>query len=80
MSSGSQDVRLAIKPSRDDRELSECVADKSLPWLVLAAAQDERALTNALNPKYTTPPPPGAGAAGHAQGHHRARRPSLVGG
>jgi hypothetical protein len=72
-------VRLAIKPSRDDRELSECVADKSLPWLVLAAAQDERALTNALNPKYTTPPP-GAGAAGHAQGHHRARPPTLVGG
>ena len=57
MSSGSQDVRLAIKPSRDDRELSECAADKSVPWLVLAAAKDERALTNALNPKYSGPDP-----------------------
>ena len=41
VSSGSHQVRLAIKPSKDDKELSDCTTaaqagDKSLPWLVLA--------------------------------------------
>ena len=41
VSSGSHQVRLAIKPSKDDKELSDCTTaaqagDKSLPWLALA--------------------------------------------
>ena len=55
VSSGSQEVRLAIKPSKDDKELTACTKDRSAPWLVLAASKDERALTNALNPKYSGP-------------------------
>ena len=48
VTSVSEDVRLAIKPSKGDLELHECLQDTNLPSLLRAAATGEKALMNAL--------------------------------
>lgn len=54
VTNNSSEVRLAIKPSKDDIELQECLEATDLPWLLRAAGESEKALLGALSPKYPT--------------------------